>query len=376
MGLGQLHVALGRLRRGPRSPALTAFAAGALLGVVTVFAAVACGPVVPSGTAGPVATPAASGSGAITPPASGEGPSPSAAAVDPRVGRLVWLVDRTGSLGVWTTDLAGGDARTYLAGLDEEGVTLRDAALAGDDIVLIRDGPTSGLWLIPATGTPRILLDRVAEYRLIGTDEVVAARDIGKMREIWRVSLRGPAPVRLGAIPPAAADGEQLGPFGVAVSPDGRTIAAGWVGGQVRVFGPAPANLVDVGAPLVVDDDGAVVAVTGRAGEAYVRTGDVLEELAPADADPLALAGAGAVAWGVAGADGALERVEVHDLFGGTGRAYPAEGAATNIREFGADHVLLEATAFDPLHRTVAYLDLADGGFAVFDADAPEATAP
>ncbi len=367
MGLGQLLVAVGSASRGLRSPAALALAVG------TALAAASCGPVVPSG---PVATPGASGSGEIAPTTSGDVPSPSPAVVDPGAARLVWLVDRSGALGVWTTDLAGGDARTYLAGLDEEGVALRDAVLVGDDIVLIRDGPTSGLWLIPGTGTPRILLDKVADYRLIGTDEILAARDVGKIRELWRVPLGGPPPERIGTLAPFAADGGERGPFGVAVSPDGRTVAAGWVGGPVEVIGPAPAGLVDVGAPLVVDDEGRLLAVTGRAGEAYTRTGDVLEELAPPDADPLALAGSGVIAWGIVGPDGALEAVEVHDVLGGPGRTYPAEGAATNVRELSLDHVVLEATAFDPLHRTVAYMDLDDGRFAVFEADAPEVAAP
>jgi hypothetical protein len=349
--------------------AWAAFAVGAGLVVG------ACGSSPPTERpSGAVVTPGASSSGAAQATASASGPA--AVIVDPGSSRLVWLVDRTGALGVWTTDLAGGDARTYLVGIDEDGVALRDAALVGDDIVLIRDGPTSDLWLVPASGVGRILLDRVGEYRLIGTDELLAARDVGKMRELWRVPLGGPPPVRIGVIPPAGVGGGDLGPFGVAVSPDGRTIAAGWVGGPLEVIGPAPASHVDIGAPLVVDDEGAVLAVTGRAGEAYTRAGDELEELAPVDADPLASARTGVVAWGVVGADGALEAVEVHDLLGGSGRTYPAIGTATNVREVTGSHVLLEATAFDPLHRTVAYLDLDDGRFAVFEADAPDGAAP
>jgi hypothetical protein len=78
----------------------------------------------------------------------------------------------------------------------------------------------------------------------------------------------------------------------------------------------------------------------------------------------------------VVGADGELVAVEVHDLLGGSGRTYPAGGLATNVREITGDHILLEATAFDPLRRTIAYLDLADDRFTVFEADAPEATTP
>ena len=303
----------------------------------------------------------------------------SPAVVDPGAARLVWLVDRAGGFGIWTTDLAGGDVRTYLAGLDEAGVTLRDAAIVGADIVVVRDGPTSALWLIPEAGgrdTPRVLLDRVVEYRILSSEEVLAVRDDGGARELWRVPLDGSRPTRIWVVPLPADGGGELGPFGVAISPDGQTLAAGWVGGPVEVIGPAPASLLDIGAPLVVEDSGRLVAVTGRAGEAYTLTGEILEVLAPPDADPGSLSGTGIVAWGIVGADGTLEAVEVHDLLGGSGRLYPASGRATNVHELTRDHVLLEATAYDPLHRTVAYLDLTDGRFALFEADAPARVAP
>jgi hypothetical protein len=292
------------------------------------------------------------------------------------VARLVWLVDASGTLGVWTTDLAGGDARTYLAGLDEIGVALRDATLAGEDVVLIRDGPTSDLWLLPGTGTPRVLLDRVGAYRVTGPHEMLALREAGTTRELWRVRLDGPPPERIGELPSGGVGGGELGAFSLAVSPDGRSVAAGWVGGPVAILGPHPAELVDVGAPLVVDDTGELVAVTGRAGEAYTLRDGALKELAPADADPLAAPRSGVVAWGVVDGRGDLEAVEVRDLLDRTDRTYPAAGAATNVREVTGDHVVLEATAFDPLRRTAAFLDLRDGSFAVFEAEAPEPDRP
>jgi hypothetical protein len=41
------------------------------------------------------------------------------------------------------------------------------------------------------------------------------------------------------------------------------------------------------------------------------------------------------------------------------------------VREVTTTLVILEATAFDPLHRTVGVLDLRDGHFASFEAAAP-----
>ena len=126
--------------------------------------------------------------------------------------------------------------------------------------------------------------------------------------------------------------GPQVGPFGFAISPDGRTVAAGWVGGPVEVIGPKPATLRDIGAPLVVADDGRIVAVTGRVGDAYLLEGDKLVELAAPESDPVAVPGSGLVAWASIGDDGALDAVEVRDLLAGTSETYPAGGTATNVR--------------------------------------------
>ncbi len=140
------------------------------------------------------------------------------------------------------------------------------------------------------------------------------------------------------------------------------------------MIGPTPASLDDVGAPLVVADDGRLVAVTGRAGEAYLVDGDRLVELAPVDSDPLALPGTGWVAWPSVAEDGGLVAVEVRDLLAGTTETYPAGGLATNVRELTASHVILEATAFDPLRRTVTVVDRRDGRWATFEATAPAAS--
>ncbi|HUP55247.1 MAG TPA: hypothetical protein VM408_07055, partial [Methylomirabilota bacterium] len=149
------------------------------------------------------------------------------------------------------------------------------------------------------------------------------------------------------------------------------TVAAGWVGGALEVIGPVPASYTDKGAPLVVADDGRLVAVTGRAGEAYLVDGDRMIDLAPADSDPVALPGTGWVAWPSVGEDGRLVAVEVRDLLAGTAQTYPAAGVATNVRELTVNYVVLEATAFDPLRRTVTVVDRRDGRSTTFEATAP-----
>jgi hypothetical protein len=294
-------------------------------------------------------------------------------AIDPAVGRLVWLVDRAGDLGVWTTDLAGGDVRRYLANVNPETTTLRDAQLVGDSVVVIREVPsatTAELIVASPAAPPRVLLDAVESFVAHGDREVLAVRDERGSRSIWRVPIDGERPAVLAAIP-LPDDGAELGPFAIAISPDGRTVAAGWVGGPLEVVGPKPATLQDVGAPLVVADDGRLVAVTGRAGEAYQVDGDRLVELAPPDSDPLATPGSGLVAWGTIGEDGELQAVEVRDLLAGLRKTYAAGGRATNVRQVSRSHVILEATAFDPLSRTVGVVDLGDGRFATFEALAP-----
>ncbi len=323
-----------------------------------------CGLVAPTG-------PAHSGGSPTDPSASPLAPV-SPTAIDPGVGRLVWLVDRAGRFGIWTTDLAGADVRTYRVGLDEVGTALRDARLVGEDIVVIRDGPTSELWLLSPTAPPRLLLDNVNSFVQSGARELVAVRDVGTIRAIWRVPLDGLRASVLAELP-VPDHGPQVGPFGFAISPDGRTVAAGWVGGPVDVIGPNPSTLRDVGAPLVVGDDGRIVAVMGRVGDAYLLEGDRLVDLAAPESDPLAVPGSGLVAWVSIGDDGALDAVEVRDLLAGTSETYPAGGIATNVVALSADHVILEATAFDPQTRTIGVVDRRSGRFETFGASAPAA---
>jgi hypothetical protein len=320
-------------------------------------------------------TPRSPGASAPVAPASTGVPvSSGPLAIDPAVGRLVWLVDRAGDLGVWTTDLAGGDTRRYLADADPETTTLRDAQLVGDSVVLIREAPsatTAELIAVSPATPPRVLLDAVESFVARGDREVLAVRDERGSRSIWRVPIDGGRPAVIAAVP-FPADGAELGPFAFAISPDGRTVAAGWVGGPLEVVGPKPASFHDKGAPLVVADDGHLVAVTGRAGEAFQVDGDRLVELAPPDSDPLGVPGSGFVAWGTVGEDGELQAVEVRDLLAGLHETYAAGGRATNVRQLSRSHVILEATAFDPLTRTVGVVDLGDGRFATFEARAPD----
>jgi hypothetical protein len=281
--------------------------------------------------------------------------------------------NREGGFGVWTTDLAGGDVRTYLSGLDEADTTIRDARLIGQDVAFIREGPVaqSELWLVSLGAPPRLLLDAVDGFVVRDDGELLAVRDDADGRSIWRV----PDGSRPTVIASVALPGErpELGPFGFAISPDGRTVAAGWVGGPLDVIGPTPASYQDKGAPLVVADDGRLVAVTGRSGEAYLVEGDRLVELAPVDSDPLALPGTGWVAWSALDDTGSLVAVEVGDLLAGAHETYPAQGLATNVQSLSADHVILESTPFDPLTREVGVVDRRDGRFTTFRAPAPRA---
>jgi hypothetical protein len=321
-----------------------------------------CAPVVPTG-------PTSSGQPSAATGLPGS-PDASAAAIEPGVARLVWLVDKAGRFGVWTTDLAGGDVRTYRSDLDDAANSLRDARLVGDDVVVIRDGPTAELWILSPTAPPRLLLDNVNSFVQSGAREVVAVRDVGTERAIWRVPLDG-APAAVIAELAVPDHGPQVGPFGFAISPDGRTVAAGWVGGPVEVIGPTPATKRDIGAPLVVADDGRIVAVTGRVGDAFLLDGDRLVELAAPESDPLAVPGSGLVAWAIVGDDGGLVSVDVRDVLAGTEATYPAGGTTTNVVELTADHVVLEATAFDPQKRTIGVVDRRSGRFDTFEAAAP-----
>ncbi len=341
---------------------------------MVVAIATTCGPA-PTGPVGSPTPRATQGSASVGPSASGPVPgSPDASAIDPAVGRLVWLVDRAGGLGVWTTDLAGGDVRPYLTGFDEGATAIRDARPVGEEVALLRDVPAPAgaeLWLISRTAPPRLLLDGVQMFTVLGDSDILAVRDHGTTRSIWSVTGSSP-PASLASL--ALPDGDpELGPFGYTISPHWLTVAVGWVGGPLEVIGPAPASYDDKGAPLVVADDGRLVAVTGRAGEAYLVDGDRLVELAPADSDPLAPPGTGWVAWPSVAEDGGLVAVQVRDLLAGTSETYPVEGLATNIRELTNSHVILEATAFDPLRRTVTVVDRRDGRSATFQATAPEA---
>ena len=87
----------------------------------------------------------------------------------------------------------------------------------------------------------------------------------------------------------------------------------------------------------------------------------------------MAVPGSGLVAWASIGDDGALEAVEVRDLLAGTSETYPAGGTATNVTALTADHVILEATAFDPGTRTIGVVDRRSGRFETFEASAPAA---
>ena len=342
--------------------------------MVTALALIAamaagCGLVPPSG---PTSSGSRSSPPAVpSPSAATTGVPASAAAIEPGVGRLVWLVDRAGNLGVWSTDLAGGDVRTLAADLDEAGNSLREPHPIGEDVVVIRDaarGPQ--LWLLSQTAPPRLLLDGVETFVVENDETVLAVQDQRATRGIWRVPTSGAAPVALAELP-IPDESPELGPFGFALSPDGQTVAAGWVGGPGVVAGPTQGTFGGSGAPLVVADDGRVIATTGRAGEAYLVDGDRLVELAPADSDPLAMPGTASVAWGSVGADGGLVAVEVRDLLAGTSETYPAAGPATNVIELTPDHVVLEATPFDPLTRTVTVIDRHDGRSTTFEASAP-----
>lgn len=345
-------------------------------GVAFVAAAVSLGcdlvPVPPSPAASGAASPSAVATGT---PADSVPSGPPTSPPDPIMaaeGRLVWLVDAGGRAGLWTTDLAGGDPVTYIAGLDEGTTTIRDPLIVGDAVVFIADRPGASELRVVLPGSPAgLLLDRVVAVQPDGPDSVIATRDEGSTRQVVRIRVGGAAPERLLEVPIPADAAAAGGPFGVAISPDGRTVAAGWVGATVTIDGPFPSTLDDVGAPLVVGDDGVLAAVTGRAGEAYLVVAGQLTELAPPDSDPLTLPGTGFVAWPALDGADTLDAIEVRDVLAGLSRTYPVGGSADGIREFTPDHILLEATAFDPRQRTVGYLDLDDGRFGTFAAGAP-----
>ena len=331
----------------------------------------ACGPQPASPSAGSATPPPAPGGTATTAsdPASTVDSSGPVLASE---GRLIWLVDAAGAAGLWTTDLTGGDAVVYLPPVRNDPTTPRDAILVGDAIVVIVDRPGASELTIVRPGTaPRVVLDRVSQVMPDTAESVIAVRDEDARQQVVRVPLGNGRPAVLweAAFPRDASAASS--PFGVALSPDRRTVAAGWVGGTVTIVGPTTSTIDDVGAPLVVGDGGRLAATFGRAGEAYRIDGDAVIDLAPPDSDPLALAGTGFVAWPVVDAGGTLTAIQLEDVLAGASRTFPVRGPASALREFRPDHVLLETTPFDPLHRTIGYLELGDGRFGTFEAAAP-----
>ncbi|HET7168282.1 MAG TPA: hypothetical protein VFI69_03700 [Candidatus Limnocylindrales bacterium] len=345
-------------------------AVGVAITAAVVLATSGCAPrpaTPPPGSAGP--SPTVDTTVAASPAA-----SPSSGPVLASEGRLIWLVDAAGTAGLWTTDLAGEGSVVYLPRIAEATTSVRDAFLVGDAMVVIVDRPgASELTLVRPEVPPRVLLDRVSQVLPDTSESVLAVRDAGAGRQVVRVPLAGGRPAVLWEAALPADASVASAPFGVALSPDRRTVAAGWVGGRVTIVGPLPSTIDDVGAPLIVGDDGRLAATIGRAGEAYRIDGDAVTDLAPPDSDPLALAGTGFVAWPVLDADGALTAVQLEDVLTGASRTFPAQGPAGTLREFLPDHVLLEATAFDPRRRTIGYLELGDGRFGSFEAKAPAA---
>lgn len=345
--------------------------AGLVLGIGLIVLACAAPDIDPSGAI-PTAARSASPTAATETP--GRSPDPTVpdgvAAAD---GRLVWTVDAAGSAGIWTTDLAGGDPRTMLPGIGDGGGPIRDAVLVGEIVVFVRDSPGGALlWAVREGAPPAYLLDAVEAVVVVSEVELVAVQSPAGLRRAVRIRLDSGAIETIGDLAADRAGAVDLGLYGVAVSPDGRTVAAGRVGGVVETVGAVAGRAgTGLGAPLVVTDEGVVIASTGRAGEAYRLRDGTLVELAPPDADPIVAPGGSVVAWGSVDADGTLRSVEVHDVIAGTGRSYPADGRATKVRWFTRTGLLLEATAFDPLRRSVAFLDLGSGRFGTFEAEAP-----
>ncbi|MGP1674564.1 MAG: hypothetical protein ACTS8Z_05050 [Candidatus Limnocylindrales bacterium] len=182
--MGELHELTGGGPRRVRLLALTALVVGVGCGPTVVDPSPpATGSVVPSTSAGPSASSDASPSGAT---ASLPG------TVSAAEGRLVWLVDAGGRAGLWTTDLAGGDPVTYLAGLDEGTTTIRDPLLVGEAVVFIADRPGGSELRVVLPGNPiALLLDRVVAVQPDGPDSVIAVRDEGSTRQIVRVRVGG-----------------------------------------------------------------------------------------------------------------------------------------------------------------------------------------
>jgi hypothetical protein len=323
----------------------------------------------PSPTPTGAASPGTDPSGTTASP-TGSADATAAVPLTPAAGRLVWGVDAAGQAGLWTTNLVGGDVFTYVPGHPDDGSVDLDLRQAGDSILFIRQAQAGDeLWVARPGVPPSLLLDDVYGFLVVDATTVLVDRLEGATHVIRSLPLDGGVPVEVGRTREPLTD--SYGAFGMAISPDGRTVAAGWVGGHIDVFGPTESSLDDVGAPLVVADDGTVLATVGRAGEAYRLVGDEPEELAPADSDPLAVPRSGVVAWGAVDVDGALRSIEVRDLIARQERSYPAIGPATNVRSIDGEHVLLEATAFDPLTRTVTVLELGTGRVGNFEASAP-----
>ena len=133
--------------------------------------------------------------------------------------------------------------------------------------MVIRDAATPELWVLSQSAPPRLLLDAVETFVVEDDRTVLAVRDEGSVRVDLAGADRGrPAGIDRRAARAGAADrnsvrsGSRSRPM---VGPSPRAGSAG----RSRSAGRDPRAFDDVGAPLVVADDGRLVA-TARAGQA------------------------------------------------------------------------------------------------------------
>jgi hypothetical protein len=227
---------------------------------------------------------------------------------------------------------------------------------------------SSTLVVFSANGDRRVLLDRaIPDFLALPSGDIVAAREADVGVEVWWLNAAGDARL-VGAVEATTAE---TGPFGLAVSPDGRSIAAGWAGDSVRVFGPAPAELREIGSPVIVSDDGEVLIARGVAGDVLFWDNDTLSTLGFASSDPLARPGSTLVAWHAASSEPGIGSVELFDPVNDTRQSLSVPTRrGMFVSEVGVRYVLLEQPQADA-NRVVLLLDVDSKQFLEFRAAPP-----
>lgn len=285
--------------------------------------------------------------------------------------RLVWRASADDAEGLWTTALDGSDPKQYAAQESAAGIIFRDPRLIDGRIVAVavaRGLTASELVAVDDAGVERVLPDVWNTYLAFGDSEAVATvgREVNT-EQVVRVRLAaGAQPQILGPLPPLRSDMDQLlMAFGFAVSPDGRSVSAGRDGGPIRVWGPVPGDFADLGAPVVVTNEGEPLDARHILADAGALPETIVD-------GPVAEAGTSTVVWIIRDPQvlAVVTGVVVRDVLTGDQRRYPVRAPVMDILAITDRYVLFEEPRIGFI-RGIGYLDRQTGNFSLFEVPAP-----